>query len=254
MTNNAGSLADEQLARLREALADCLKQAEDPSSNAYEGRCLWDKAAVFANWTACQNSLESVRDTASQALNDDSNEHIVQTFTHHRHRFASPQTVGGVGQLVERLRADLEAIQWGDRPLPWVVHTGCSYRRIASEPTRENPRSFPDGNVLHALRQSDGHPDLSMGERELEALVRLVNSLPNVLNTIASLTAERDAALARCEEMREALEPFAKALDDWGDEPEQSDRRNLYEHPAAIGIGIGDLRRARAALDSGGGK
>jgi hypothetical protein len=109
MTNNAGSLADEQLARLREALADCLKQAEDPSSNAYEGRCLWDKAAVFANWTACQNSLESVRDTASQALNDDSNEHIVQTFTHHRHRFASPQTVGGVKALEQR-RGDIKAL------------------------------------------------------------------------------------------------------------------------------------------------
>jgi hypothetical protein len=92
-------------------------------------------------------------------------------------------------ELVGKLRADIEAIQWGDRPLPWVVHSGCSYRRIASEPTRENGcRTFPDGNVLHAYNQrSDNHPDLSMGERELEALVRLVNALPSIADRITSL-------------------------------------------------------------------
>jgi hypothetical protein len=91
--------------------------------------------------------------------------------------------------LVERLRADLEEIQDRNRPLPWVVHSGSSYRRIASEPTRENGlRSFPDGNVLCGVIQySDGHPDLSMDEDQLNALVRLVNALPEAADTINEL-------------------------------------------------------------------
>jgi hypothetical protein len=98
--------------------------------------------------------------------------------------------------LERRLRQDLEEIQRGDRPLPWVVHSGCSYRRIASEPTRENFRSFPDGNVLHAYKQSDGHPDLSMGEQQLEALVRIVNAAPALADAIARLRAENETNLA----------------------------------------------------------
>ncbi len=93
-------------------------------------------------------------------------------------------------ELCERLRADLEAVQWYDRPLPWVVHTGCSYRRIASQPTRENLRTFADGNVLHAQRHNDGCMDLSMGERELEALVSIVNAEPGLLDRITALKAE----------------------------------------------------------------
>jgi hypothetical protein len=201
MTNNAGSLADEQLARLREALADCLKQAEDPSSNAYEGRCLWDKAAVFANWTACQNSLESVRDTASQALNDDSNEHIVQTFTHHRHRFASPQTVGEVGQLVERLR----------KPDFWSAHFHGGGR-------------LSDDDDCAPFQAAD---------------------------TIASLTAERDAALARCEEMRGAAENEREECAKVADAYPKKNRFGPTTR-AAVSAGIASTIRARAALGEGG--
>lgn len=85
--------------------------------------------------------------------------------------------------LLSRLKFCLEEIQERDRPLPWVVHSGCSYRRIASEPTRETGfRSFADGNVLHAYRQSgDGHPDLSMGEDQLNALVTIINAVPDII-------------------------------------------------------------------------
>jgi hypothetical protein len=94
----------------------------------------------------------------------------------------------GKQDIVERLKADLEEIQEWDRPLPWVVHSGSSYRRIASLPTRENLRSFPDGNVLHGtIQRSDGHPDLSMGEEQLCALVRLVNAIPEAAALISSL-------------------------------------------------------------------
>ena len=106
--------------------------------------------------------------------------------------------------LVERLRADLEEIQDRNRPLPWVVHSGSSYRRIASEPTRENGlRSFPDGNVLCGVIQySGGHPDLSMDEDQLNALVRLVNALPEAADTI--------------NELLKALAPFESEYHDMG--------------------------------------
>ncbi len=118
-------------------------------------------------------------------------------------------------KVTDRLRANLARVQEWDRPLPWVVHTGCSYRRIASEPTRENPRSFPDGNVLHAQRHRDGCMDLSMGERELAALVEIINDTPTVLSLldhIATLEAGRAADEARVEGLVEALPPMIGRL------------------------------------------
>jgi hypothetical protein len=44
----------------------------------------------------------------------------------------------------------------------------------------------------------------------------------------------------------EVLRPFAAALDDWGDEPEQPDTRDLWEHPMSMCITLGDFRRAHA--------
>lgn len=101
--------------------------------------------------------------------------------------------------IVERYTSDLERIQEGNRPLPWVVHSGCSYRRIASQPTRENGyRSFSDGNVLHAyVQRPDNHPDLSMGEEQLEALVRLINGCPDLLAEITRLRTELAEARTR---------------------------------------------------------
>jgi hypothetical protein len=84
--------------------------------------------------------------------------------------------------LAGELEALLEKVQDSNRPLPWVVHSGSSYRRIASDPTRENPRSFPDGNVLHGIvDRHDGHHDLSMGEDQLNALVGIINRMPAIL-------------------------------------------------------------------------
>lgn len=99
--------------------------------------------------------------------------------------------------LVERLQQQLEIIQDYDRPLPWVVHSGSSYRRIASKPTRENPRSFPDGNVLHGIvDRHDGHHDLSMGEAQLVALVAIINAIPELCTRITALEA-REAELVK---------------------------------------------------------
>ncbi len=52
---------------------------------------------------------------------------------------------------------------------PWKVWTSCSFRRISAK---------ADGDVLCGINQiSDGHPDLSMSERQLTALCRIVNGL-----------------------------------------------------------------------------
>jgi hypothetical protein len=108
--------------------------------------------------------------------------------------------------LVERLQQQLEIIQDYDRPLPWVVHSGSSYRRIASKPTRENPRSFPDGNVLHGIvDRHDGHHDLSMGEAQLVALVAIINAIPELCTRITALEA-REAELVHILEAITAMQ------------------------------------------------
>lgn len=70
-------------------------------------------------------------------------------------------------------------------------------------------------------------PDDRTPADELEANARLIAAAPELL---------------------EALAPFATALSDWGDDSRQPDRWNTWEHPLAIGVTIGDFRRAAAAI------
>lgn len=53
--------------------------------------------------------------------------------------------------------------------------------------------------------------------------------------------------IAEIHQLREGLEPFSSAFDGWDGEPETGD---LWEHPTAMEITLGDLRRARALLSS----
>ena len=46
----------------------------------------------------------------------------------------------------------------------------------------------------------------------------------------------------------EALEPFAKAIEDWVDRPEDPDSRNVWEHPIGLNVTLGDFRRAADAI------
>lgn len=91
-------------------------------------------------------------------------------------------------QLIDRLESALERVQgMGRAPLPWEVNSGCSYRRVGTVPTQENGfRGRGNGdNVLCAVRQaSDGHLDLSMNERDLKALVEIVNSVPEIIRAL----------------------------------------------------------------------
>lgn len=61
----------------------------------------------------------------------------------------------------------------------WEVWTSCSFRRITSV---KNGRHGRDGGVLSGtIQRSDGHPDLSMNEKQLEALCVLRNTVAKIL-------------------------------------------------------------------------
>ena len=78
----------------------------------------------------------------------------------------------------QTLADELEAIDTRLPAGPWKLWTSCSYRRIGG-PTGA------DGDILHAYNQrSDNHPDLSMPEEQLEALVALRNNLPAILSAL----------------------------------------------------------------------
>lgn len=65
-----------------------------------------------------------------------------------------------------RIKAALDKLP----PRPWSVWTSCSFRRIGGA-------TGADGDVLHAYTQrGDGHPDLSMSEEQLQAIVDIVHA------------------------------------------------------------------------------
>lgn len=60
-------------------------------------------------------------------------------------------------------------------PRPWTVWTSCSFRRIGGA-------TGSDGDVLSAYNQrSDGHPDLTMPEEQLRALVDVIHAADSIL-------------------------------------------------------------------------
>lgn len=91
------------------------------------------------------------------------------------------------------LRAMLERATKG----PWVVHDGCSWRRISSIPA---DHGYRDGDVLRPTKANDGHPDLSAAdgrcEDNLALIVALRNAAPLLLDVVEACVAEDDARLA----------------------------------------------------------
>lgn len=61
---------------------------------------------------------------------------------------------------------------------------------------------------------------------------------------IRSLTTELATVKKRLESAEDALRPFAMALHEWGDDAGQPDRWNVWEHPIANGVTLGDFRSA----------
>lgn len=90
-----------------------------------------------------------------------------------------------------------------------------------------------------AARIKELEGDLEKAERALELLRKMRHGAARA----------RDAALAENERLREALEPFARALGEFGDDgTEHRDRCNIFETGIAMLITFGHLRKARAAL------
>lgn len=88
--------------------------------------------------------------------------------------------------------------------LPWELWTSCSYRRITGPDGKE-------GGVLHAYNQrSDNHPDLSMPEDQLFALVDLVNAIPQMLAALR----ERDALRVENERHGTVIDALKRTIDE----------------------------------------
>jgi hypothetical protein len=248
-TNNAGSLADE-MERLRSGNESFLPELGKMNSRAAFMDKHFDTIlnALRASPSVDQGVVQEDREAAADVWRDMiakpgeciaekqiraggamDTMPLTQAFARHRHRFASPQTVGGAGELVERLR----------KPDFWSAH-------------------FHGGGRL-----SDDDDCAPF----------------QAANTIASLTAERDAALARCERLEgaraidmAAMIYAAEEFDEDRDETPESwfghCRRNIAEGMTAEHFGdctkqcqtcsrcLSDyyLGRARAALGEGGGR
>jgi hypothetical protein len=63
----------------------------------------------------------------------------------------------------------------------------------------------------------------------------------------AAIAAERDRLALANAELLAGLKPFGEAAEDVDDD--DKDHWGIWEHPATIGLTIGDLRKASALLD-----
>lgn len=98
----------------------------------------------------------------------------------------APETARHPESSAEEMVATLIADEAMLPPGPWELWTSCSYRRI------KRREGHTTKEVLNAyLQRGDDHPDLSMPEDQLAALVRIRNALPTLLSTITHLAADK---------------------------------------------------------------
>ena len=124
-------------------------------------------------------------------------------------------------------------------PSPWELWTSCSFRRI------RGPRGESD--VLSAYNQrSDNHPDLSMPEEQLFALVRLRNDLPALLARIRTLEGALDKAEV-------ALAPFVQTYREFlKPNPFADQSSSTFKEFQAADEALTALRASREPLDHDG--
>lgn len=95
-----------------------------------------------------------------------------------------------MSDIIEHLR-ELRARATGGR---WVVHDGCSWRRISSV---QADYSHRDGDVLRPTKAPDGHPDLESGDGRRDANLALIVAAVNHLDLLldAAEAAEKAASI-----------------------------------------------------------
>lgn len=94
------------------------------------------------------------------------------------------------------------------------------------------------------------HEQLSAQSAEIARLqekVRQADVVASIALSERNFSVAKDAEIAR---LRKALKPFADAVESLDDN--HTDGGHLWESPAAMNITAGDLRRARAALETKG--
>lgn len=100
---------------------------------------------------------------------------------------------------------DLEALR-EHTPGPWTWWTSCSFRRLSAQ---------GDGDVLCAVTQSDGHPDVHLKNGGWEGPDgRLIEIAPTLLAEYERLLAELTTRRARDAEVAELVAAQRSSIDE----------------------------------------
>jgi hypothetical protein len=122
---------------------------------------------------------------------------------------------------------DLDALR-GHTPGPWTWWTSCSFRRLSAR---------GDGDVLCAVTQSDGHPDVFLKNGGWEGPDGLlIAAAPDLFSECERLRAELTARRARDAEVAELVAALRHARDE------------LASFPRSLGYAITALPKIDAAL------
>jgi hypothetical protein len=239
-TNNAGSLADEmerlrsgnesflpELGKMNSRAAfmdkhfDTILNALRASPSVDQGVVQEDRdaAAAIASGFGCHATAEQI---VAGRLDDDPS---VQALACHRHRFASPQTAGEVGE-------DKAGGLWYRRWFKASVELNEALSRVA-ELERENFTLAAGQCIVERGLLGDEHG-----------------------HQFCALTAERDAALARCERLEGELENEREECANAADRAIKDFALTTAENksPGACAAVAYNAIRARAALGEGGGR
>ena len=136
--------------------------------------------------------------------------------------------------------AELRALGAKATKLPYRQHLVDDTTIIAVDGT-EIACTFPQGGIDDDV---DFATDVEQKERDAAFLAAAANTLPAALDEIERLRAEN-------EKLREAMKPFAIALDIARNALGKHADDGHVEAIAFQYVSIGDLRRARRALDGG---
>ena len=158
-----------------------------------------------------------------------------------------------------------EAVNWKD--MSWeeryrnllqeyreLSDRACEYAAAhpqASPPPVQSERAGEPVGLREALGRIISLPtkEWSIDTAKSIARAALAHSQPDTQDHIAgkmvaALTSELATVKKRLESAEDALRPFAMALHEWGDDAGQPDRWNVWEHPIANGVTLGDFRSA----------